>query len=152
MLKLLGIQRGEEVVLPDDLMIPTQSLKRGRSVYQSQAGIPATADSLAYDPVQRLLAVSLQYNSPASNTTDSTSLNSAAHAALQVGSGDGRVKILGQEGVEGLLISSFLDPAPTKQLLYAQNRGGLIRLDEVRQMSLRFSIYVTGLIGFSGTH
>ena len=64
MLKLLGIQRGEEVVLPDDTMAPTQALKRGRAVYQSQAGIPTTADALAYDPVQRLLAVSLQYRLP----------------------------------------------------------------------------------------
>lgn len=39
--------------------------------------------------------------------------------------------MLGQEGVEGLLVSSMLDPAPTQQLLFARNRGGLIRLDQV---------------------
>jgi hypothetical protein len=54
------------------------------------------------------------------------------YAILQVSTSDGRVKILGQEGVEGLLISSLLDPASTQQLLFAHNRGGLVRLDQVR--------------------
>lgn len=39
--------------------------------------------------------------------------------------------MLGQEGVEGLLISALHDPAPTQQLLFAHNRGGLVRLEQV---------------------
>ena len=58
MLKLLGLSRTEEPTLPDDQLSPTSALKRGRAVLQAQAGIPTTADGLAYDPVQRLLAVS----------------------------------------------------------------------------------------------
>lgn len=57
MLKLFGISREPEPVLPDDTLSPTSHLLRGRSVFQAQAGIPTTADGLAYDPVQRLLAV-----------------------------------------------------------------------------------------------
>jgi hypothetical protein len=49
----------------------------------------------------------------------------------QVSTSDGRVKVLGQAGVEGLLVSALLDPAPTQQLLFARNRGGLVRLDQV---------------------
>lgn len=55
------------------------------------------------------------------------------YAILQVSTADGRVKVLGQEGVEGLLISALLDLAPTQQLLFAHNRGGLVRLDQVRR-------------------
>jgi hypothetical protein len=50
---------------------------------------------------------------------------------MQVSTRDGRIKVLGQEGVEGLLNSALLEPAHTQQLLFAQNRGGLVRLDQV---------------------
>jgi hypothetical protein len=50
---------------------------------------------------------------------------------LQVSASDGRIKVLGQERVEGLLASALTDHQPTKQLLFVHNRGGLIRLDQV---------------------
>lgn len=59
MLKLFGISRDPEPVLPDDTLSPTSHLLRGKTVFQTQAGIPTSADGLAYDPVQRLLAVSI---------------------------------------------------------------------------------------------
>lgn len=61
MLKLLGINREAEPQLPNDQLEPTRQLKRGKSVLEAQAGIPSTADGLAYDPVQRLLAVSTSH-------------------------------------------------------------------------------------------
>lgn len=51
---------------------------------------------------------------------------------MQVSTSDGRIKVLGHEGVEGLLLSTLVDPAPTQQLVFASNRGGLVRLDQVR--------------------
>lgn len=61
MLKLfgsLGLHKEPEPHLPDDTLSPTSHLLRGKAVLQGQAGVPTTADALAYDPVQRLLAVS----------------------------------------------------------------------------------------------
>lgn len=59
MFKFLGLNRSEEVQLPvEDALRPTVQLLRGRAVFQAQAGVPSTADALAYEPIQRLLAVS----------------------------------------------------------------------------------------------
>lgn len=134
MLKLFGLSREPEPTLPDDCLSPSCHLLRGRAVFQAQAGIPATADGLAYDPVQRLLAVSvlqqLQSSVPRS-WAGVLNCCPVSCTTAQVSTADGRVKVLGQEGVEGLLVSSLHDPAPTQQLLFAHNRGGLVRLDQV---------------------
>lgn len=61
MLKLfgsLGLHKEAEPHLPNCTLTPTSHLLRGKAVLQGQAGVPTTADGLAYDPVQRLLAVS----------------------------------------------------------------------------------------------
>ncbi|MEW5311029.1 MAG: hypothetical protein WDW38_002776 [Sanguina aurantia] len=65
------------------------------------AGVPATADSCAYDPVQRLLAI---------------------------GTTDGRVKILGRDGVERTLFSGMDEPSATVKLQFFSNRGLLARV------------------------
>jgi hypothetical protein len=58
MLKLLGLGRDEDAQLPaEDALCPAAHLKRGRAVFQAHAGAPYQADALAYEPVQRLLAV-----------------------------------------------------------------------------------------------
>jgi hypothetical protein len=132
MLKLLGISREAEPQLPNDQLEPNYQLKRGKSVFQAQAGIPSTADGLAYDPVQRLLAVRTSHPRMCSLCLLSTlHVTSNCLLLLQVSTSDGRIKVLGQERVEGLLVSAVTDHQPTKQLLFVPNRGGLIRLDQV---------------------
>jgi hypothetical protein len=130
MLKLFGINRDPEPVLPDDTLSPASHLLRGKTVFQTQAGIPTSADGLAYDPVQRLLAVSTSSGNCQLQSTESC-VQTASAVVMQVSTSDGRIKVLGQEGVEGLLISALLEPAATQQLLFVQNRGGLVRLDQV---------------------
>jgi hypothetical protein len=51
---------------------------------------------------------------------------------MQVGTCDGRVKIFGQLGVEKTLYSNAKRVHTTRQLLFLQNRGLLIRIDEAR--------------------
>ncbi|KAE8696515.1 Transducin family protein / WD-40 repeat family protein, putative isoform 2 [Hibiscus syriacus] len=60
-------------------------------------GIPSTSSVLAFDPIQRLLAI---------------------------GTLDGRIKVIGGDGIEGLLISP--KQLPYKYLEFIQNRGFLI--------------------------
>ncbi|GMI79923.1 Tomosyn [Hibiscus trionum] len=60
-------------------------------------GIPSTSSLLAFDPIQRLLAI---------------------------GTLDGRIKVIGGDGIEGLLISP--KPLPYKYLEFIQNQGFLI--------------------------
>ncbi|KAH1039946.1 hypothetical protein J1N35_041689 [Gossypium stocksii] len=60
-------------------------------------GIPSTASILAFDPIQRLLAI---------------------------GTLDGRIKVIGGDGIEGLLISP--KQLPCKYLEFIQNQGFLI--------------------------
>ncbi|KAL4351252.1 hypothetical protein GQ457_06G006010 [Hibiscus cannabinus] len=60
-------------------------------------GIPSTSSVLAFDPIQRLLAV---------------------------GTLDGRIKVIGGDGIEGLLISP--KQLPFKYLEFIQNQGFLI--------------------------
>jgi len=54
MLRFLGITR-EQHLPPDKLGV--HNLVAGRAVFQAHSGIPDTADGLAYEPVQHLLAV-----------------------------------------------------------------------------------------------
>ncbi|XP_051131548.1 uncharacterized protein LOC127251742 [Andrographis paniculata] len=62
-------------------------------------GIPSTASILAFDPIQRLLAI---------------------------GTLDGRIKVIGGDNVEGLLISPKV--SPFKHLEFLQNQGFLISI------------------------
>ncbi|GMH38758.1 hypothetical protein BSKO_06642 [Bryopsis sp. KO-2023] len=66
----------------------------------AHSGIPEAADSLAYEPIQRLLAV---------------------------GTSDGRIKVLGQHGVEKLLQSET--PEGSRQILFLTNRGTVVRVE-----------------------
>ncbi|XVE76566.1 hypothetical protein DITRI_Ditri12bG0183600 [Diplodiscus trichospermus] len=62
-------------------------------------GIPSTSSVLAFDPIQRLLAI---------------------------GTLDGRIKVIGGDGIEGLLISP--KQLPYKYLEFIQNQGFLISI------------------------
>lgn len=75
--------------------------------FVAHSGIPEAADSLAYEPIQRLLAV---------------------------GTKDGRLKIVGSSGVEKLLLSD--KPGCTRQLLFLTNRGTVVRLEEGGSMEV----------------
>ncbi len=55
--------------------------------------------------------------------------------ALQVGTNDGRVRLLGRQGVEHTLYSICADPYATAQLEFWNNRGLLMRLSEVRDQT-----------------
>ena len=68
------------------------------------AGVPPTADSLAYEPIQQLLAV---------------------------GTSEGRIKLIGKQGVEKTLQSASKRPYATRQLLFLPNYGVLVRVSEV---------------------
>lgn len=63
-------------------------------------GFPATADAVAFEPVQSLLAVATS---------------------------DGRVKLIGRPGVEATLRAG--SRAPTRHLCFLRNRGALLRVD-----------------------
>ncbi|KAM2894700.1 hypothetical protein FF1_009906 [Malus domestica] len=60
-------------------------------------GIPSTASILAFDPIQRLLAI---------------------------GTLDGRIKVIGGDGIEGLFISP--KQLPYKYIEFLQNQGYLV--------------------------
>uniref|UniRef100_A0A2P2M1C9 Nucleotide binding protein n=1 Tax=Rhizophora mucronata TaxID=61149 RepID=A0A2P2M1C9_RHIMU len=62
-------------------------------------GIPSTASLLAFDPIQGLLAV---------------------------GTLDGRIKVIGGDGIEGLLISP--KKSPFKNIEFFQNQGFLVTI------------------------
>ncbi len=47
----------EDTPLPKD-RLQVENLVSGKALLQAQSGIPFSSDSLAYEPVQRLLAVS----------------------------------------------------------------------------------------------
>ena len=69
------------------------------------AGVPSTSDSLAYEPFQQLLAL---------------------------GTSEGRIKVIGKQGVEKTLQSASKRPYGTRQLLFLPNCGVLVRVSEVR--------------------
>jgi hypothetical protein len=57
MFKWLGLARDDgSNKLPRDTLA-VQHLVSGKPVFQAHSGVPFSADSLAYEPVQRLLAV-----------------------------------------------------------------------------------------------
>ncbi|KAF4379109.1 hypothetical protein F8388_022196 [Cannabis sativa] len=62
-------------------------------------GIPATSSLLAFDPIQRILAI---------------------------GTLDGRIKVIGGDGIEGLLISP--KQLPFKNIEFLQNQGYLVSI------------------------
>mmetsp|Transcript_6499 Transcript_6499/g.17391 ORF Transcript_6499/g.17391 Transcript_6499/m.17391 type:complete len:1876 (-) Transcript_6499:608-6235(-) len=67
------------------------------------SGIPINVDGFAYEPIQKLLAIS---------TTD------------------GRVKVIGRIGCEVTLYSAAVKPFGTRQLEFVVNRGALVRICE----------------------
>ncbi|XP_072975258.1 uncharacterized protein [Typha angustifolia] len=70
-------------------------------------GVPNTASLLAYDPIQRLLAI---------------------------GTLDGRIKIIGGENIEGLLLS--LKKVPYKYLEFLQNQGFLVAISNENEIQV----------------
>jgi hypothetical protein len=86
---------------PDRLQ--SSDLNQPRRLLAGLSGIPVTADSCAYEPIQKLLAL---------------------------GTSDGRIKIIGQEGVERAALSSR-GAKGTRQLQFLLNRGVLLRLCKV---------------------
>ncbi|GAA0140731.1 membrane trafficking regulatory protein [Lithospermum erythrorhizon] len=82
-------------------------------------GIPSTSSILAYDPVQRLLAI---------------------------GTLDGRIKVLGGNNIEGLLIAP--KPFPFKNIEFLQNQGLLVSVsneNEIQVWDLESRLLVSSL-------
>ncbi|KAA8534063.1 hypothetical protein F0562_031744 [Nyssa sinensis] len=98
-------------------------------------GIPSTASILAFDPIQRLLAI---------------------------GTLDGRIKVIGGDNIEGLLISPR--PLPFKNLEFLQNQGFLASVSNENEVqiwdlehrriasSLQWESNITAFSIISGTH
>lgn len=57
---------------------------------------------------------------------------------VQVGTEEGRVVVVGDDGVE-LLLGSNSNDAATQQLLFLANRGSVVRLDKVLYGGLHFT-------------
>ncbi|XP_058207273.1 uncharacterized protein LOC131320562 isoform X1 [Rhododendron vialii] len=82
-------------------------------------GIPSTASILAFDPIQRLLAI---------------------------GTLDGRIKVIGGDNIEGLLFSG--KPVPFKYLKFLENQGFLVSVsneNEVQVWDLEHRCIVSNL-------
>eukprot|EP00877_Chromochloris_zofingiensis_P001873 jgi/Chrzof1/11687/Cz06g05130.t1 len=94
--------------LPAD-RIQRKDLASGTACLQSQSGIPYTADCCAYEPIQRLLAVSTS---------------------------DGRIKIIGKEGVERNMKTAARMPEATRQLKFLYNRGIIVRVDQAGRVEI----------------
>lgn len=80
MLKFLGLSwdgEGARPLPPDRLQV--KHLTSGKPVFQAHSGVPVTSDSLAYEPVQRLLAVRTASSAAGSNEQH---WESAVHTAL----------------------------------------------------------------------
>eukprot|EP00798_Chlamydomonas_sp_ICE-L_P027511 gene27511-2513_t len=108
MLGLLGLGKQNKQAaaklasrVPDKLN--ADALANEAEVLLGVSGVPKSADSLAYESSQQLLAV---------------------------GTSDGRVKLIGQLGVEKTLFSASKRPFGTRQLLFVKNRGLLLRVSE----------------------
>lgn len=98
-------------------------------------GIPSTASTLTFDPVQHLLAV---------------------------GTLDGRIKVIGGDNIEGLLMSP--KPTPFKYLEFLQNQGLLVSVsneDEIQvwdvesrciSSNLQWESNITAFCVICGTH
>ncbi|GBF90962.1 hypothetical protein Rsub_03817 [Raphidocelis subcapitata] len=89
---------------PDRLRI--EHLASGAGALQAASGLPAACDALAYEPTQRLLAVSAP---------------------------GGRIKVFGRDGVERCMLGA---DAATRQLRFLDNRGALARVDADGQIEL----------------
>ncbi|GBF96648.1 hypothetical protein Rsub_09281 [Raphidocelis subcapitata] len=101
--------------LPPDRLRVWQ-LARGGAALHAASGVPASADCCAYEPTQRLLAVSTV---------------------------DARVKLFGREGVERTLFcaprgsgADGAPPAATRHLAFLVNRGALLRVDTDGELQL----------------
>ncbi|CAK9173541.1 unnamed protein product [Ilex paraguariensis] len=70
-------------------------------------GIPSTASILAFDPIQNLLAI---------------------------GTLDGRIKVIGGDNIEGLLMSP--KPLPFKNLEFLQNQGFLVSVSNENEIQI----------------
>ncbi|KAL6980725.1 hypothetical protein U1Q18_022362 [Sarracenia purpurea var. burkii] len=70
-------------------------------------GIPSTASILAFDPIQRLLAI---------------------------GTLDGRIKVIGGDNIEGLLLSA--KPLPFKYLVFLENQGFLASVSNENEVQV----------------
>lgn len=94
------------------------------------AGLPAATDSLAYEPVQRILAVSvtIQLSVPLHLARLQKALT-YLECHLQIATSDGRVKFVGQDGVE--CTASSASPSATKYLQFLPKKGALLRVTEV---------------------
>lgn len=98
-------------------------------------GIPSTASVLAFDPIQRLLAI---------------------------GTLDGRIKVIGGDGIEGLLISP--KQMPYKNLEFLQNKGYIVSISNDNDIqvwdlenriiadSLQWASNITSFSVISGSH
>ncbi|CAA2983226.1 isoform 5 of syntaxin-binding 5-like [Olea europaea subsp. europaea] len=92
----------------------SQSSASQNAVHQSMApsvsihyGIPSTASILAFDPIQRLLAI---------------------------GTLDGRIKVIGGDNIEGLLMSP--KSLPFKNLEFMQNQGFLVTVSNENEIQV----------------
>ena len=56
---------------------------------------------------------------------------------MQVATSDGKIKLFGRPGVERTLYSSAKYPFATKQLLFLNNRGVLVRVAKVNEHACR---------------
>lgn len=103
---------------------------------QTDCGVPSTADTCAYEPIQKLLAVSVQIDNI--DVYRTYILSHYAFYAYQIGTADGRVKLLGKQGVEKSLFSASRVAYGTKQLKFVTNRGILVRVSEVHDFVVNF--------------
>ncbi|KAG1668676.1 hypothetical protein FOA52_001284 [Chlamydomonas sp. UWO 241] len=98
-----GKDDSKGVLPPDKLTAP--HLRPASSLGLGVSGLPLSADGMAFDPLQRLLAVSTS---------------------------DGHIKIFGRLGVEKTVPvpTHTFRPGPTAQLLFVPNRGVLLRISQ----------------------
>lgn len=117
------VSKSEDKLTTDDVPCTCQ--------LQCDSGIPYTADSCAYEPIQKLLAVRGILLSRQQIAYGRHGPIIAALAALQIATSDGRVKLLGKQGVEKTLYSVSQVPYGTRQLDFVDNRAILYRVSEV---------------------
>ncbi|KAK9908560.1 hypothetical protein WJX75_009693 [Coccomyxa subellipsoidea] len=101
--RLQRVLRSDGRTLAEDLLSSSSLHPR----FFGHSGFPEATDALAYDPVQRLLAV---------------------------GTTDGRVKVFGRDGVERTFISPC--QCATKHLQFLDGRGALLRVTQEGDVQL----------------
>ncbi|KAK9811618.1 hypothetical protein WJX72_007037 [[Myrmecia] bisecta] len=92
------VHRGKGAGLADDVLAEADLFPQ----FLGHAGFPEATDSLAYEPVQRLLAI---------------------------GTSDGRVKVIGREGVECTFRHSSSQTA-TKHIQFLRGKGAILRITQ----------------------